>query len=273
MPSSEEVIMSGLWKRALRTGFRLYNRLFHARFTKLKQDTNGMLSPIIYHGLYQLARRLPDLPIVEIGGAAGAGSVALALGMKESGKRSKLIVVEKMEGGSRAEYGGYNENLQRIRDNFRRYGVDDTILLFPEALTFENGHEVVQLVGGGKIAAFIHDADGRIDRDFHLFWPLLQDGGAIVVDDYHNVARFQATDVEHPQGGAKGVITYRLLNQFIAWGLFAKDWQFRQTIFGHKPAGADFQRLDLDACRRIVAQVEHERTEYLESHDFHSAVR
>jgi predicted O-methyltransferase YrrM len=250
--------MKRLLRRVLHYGLQLYNRIFNRRFTDIARDTRGMLNPLVYRRLYQLAYRLPDLPIVEIGGASGSASIALALGMKESGKRSKLIVVEKMEGGSRTAIGGYNENLEHVLGNFRRYGVEDTIGLYPHELTMKNGHEVVALAGE-KIAAFMHDADGRLDRDFALFWPILMEGGAIVIDDYGNRPNFQPISPAHPQGGTKHVMTYRLLNQIMAWGLFARDWQFRDTVFGHKPSNADFTRFDLQACVRIAEQVERDR--------------
>lgn len=247
------------WLRwVLHHGVRIYNGIFNRRFTEIRRETRGMLNPLVYRRLYKLAYRLPDLPIVEIGGAAGSASIALALGMKESGKRSKLIVVEKMEGGSRIRIGGYNENLEHVLGNFRRYGVEHMITLYPHTLTLENGHEVVALAGG-KIAAFMHDADGRLDRDFALFWPILMEGGAIVIDDYGNRATFQPISPAHPQGGTKHVLTYRLLNQIMAWGLFVRDWRFRDTVFGHKPSNADFTRFDLQACGRIADQVERDR--------------
>ena len=255
--------MKRLLRRALHDGLQLYNRIFNRRFAEIARDTRGMLNPLVYRRLYQLAYRLPDLPIVEIGGAAGSGSIALALGMKESGKRSKLIVVEKMEGGSRIVIGSYNENLEHVLGNFRRYGVEDTIKLYPHELTLENGHEVVALAGG-KIAAFMHDADGRLDRDFALFWPILMPGGAIVIDDYANQANYQPISPAHPQGGTKHIMTYRLLNQIMSWGLFARDWRFRNTLFGHKPANADFTRFDPRACAAIAAQVERDRAAAVE---------
>src|SRR4051812_25766414 len=69
-----------------------FNRLFNPRFAHLQRAVRGMLNPVVYRQLYRLAYAAPDLPIIEVGAGRGAGSIALALGMKESGKTSKLIV-------------------------------------------------------------------------------------------------------------------------------------------------------------------------------------
>lgn len=237
-----------------------------ARWKALKADAKGMLHPKVYRELYLLARDLPDQDIVEIGGAAGAGSIALALGIKESGKQSRVIVAEKLEGGSRLDFGDRAENQRIIEDNFRKFGVLDQIRLFPHEVTLENGGEVAALVRSGTISALIHDADGRVDRDFFLFWPLLRDGGAIVIDDYADTPeKFRPVTPRHPAGGIKAVVTYRLTNLMIEWGLLRSNQVIGNTLFGVKPAAADFSRLDLLACKRAIAEVERERDAVLAS--------
>jgi hypothetical protein len=55
------------------------------------------------------------------------------------------------------------------------------------------------------------------------------------------------------------VITYRLTNLFIEWGLVQPTRQMGNTLFGIKPPGADFARFDLAECERVIAGVESER--------------
>ena len=219
-----------------------------------------MLSPSTYRLIYNTVRALPDLPIVEIGGAAGAGSIALAWALQDSGKKSKVVAIEKCDGGSRSNYGGYDENLKIIQDNFRRFGVEERIVLYPHGLSFENGHEMADLIETDEIAAFFHDADGRLDRDFYLFWPRLRPGGLIIVDDYEEkTSNFQAISKLHPTGGAKHLTTFRLLNQMIDWGLFQIDSIKGNTVLGYKPASADFSRFDMRICQKIIRDVQRMR--------------
>lgn len=252
---------------SLRTALAfLYNRTFHPRFLDLRREAGGMLSPAVYHRIYDEVRKLPDLDVVEVGGAAGAGSVAVVWAMKESGKGSKVIVVERCEGGSRTAFGGRSENLRRLEQHLARFDVLDRVALYPHELTFENGEEVLALIRTPEIAALIHDADGRIDRDFRIFWPRLRPGGLIVVDDFVNLAEFRLASPRHPDGGTKCLRTFRLLNQFIDWKLFEPFAQVRSTVFGRKPRGADFTRFDLSVCERILDGVRAEHTAWLETH-------
>lgn len=236
-----------------------YNRIRYPRFHRLRREAGGMLPPMVYQRLYREVRRLPDLDVVEVGGAAGAGSIAIAQAMGETGKRARLILVERCELGSRAAFGGREENLARLRRHLEHFGVADRVVVYPHELTMENGAEVLALVSTPEIAAFIHDADGQIDRDFRLFWPRLREGGLIVVDDFVNLAEFRPVSERHPDGGTKCLRTFRLLNRFIEWGLFEPFAQVQSTVFGRKPPGADFSRFDPAICEAILETVSRER--------------
>ena len=221
------------------------------------------MPPEVYQRLFDEARQLPDLDVVEVGGAAGAGSIALSHGMKESGKTSRVIVVERCEGGSRSEFGSREANLERLRAHLTRFGADDNVVIYPHELTFENGAEVLALVRTGEIGALIHDADGRVDRDFRLFWPRLRPGALIVVDDYVDLPQFRPASARYPDGGTKCLRTFRLLNQLTAWGLFEPVDQVQSTVFGRKPSGARFDRFDPAACQRILDELAAERSAWL----------
>ena len=109
----------------------------------------------------------------------------------------------------------------------------------------------------------MHDADGRIDRDFVLLWSVLRPGGLIVVDDYENRASFQPVSPRSPDGGTKSLLTFRLLKQFMRWGLVTRRRVVGNTFFGCKPENADFRLFDSAVCHRILRDVEAERDTYL----------
>jgi len=227
--------------------------------------SSDLLRPPVYRRYYEVARDLPDYPVVEVGAASGASSIALAWGMQDSNKTSSLIVVEKCEGGSRMDYGDYSDNYDIIVQNFHKFNVQDRIKLYPHYLTFENGHEVQALIDSDHIAALVHDADGRVDRDFALFYDKLVDGGRIIIDDYANIAKFKPPSARVPDGGTKMLTTYRLVNQLRDWGLLAVDEILEGTLFGHKPSGVDTGRLDLTVCEQIVTDVIAERDAHLQT--------
>ncbi len=260
-------------KSVLKKIYFFYEAVTNYRFYNLRTQTNGMLWPVVYKYMYQQSRKLPDLDIIEVGGATGAGSIAIAWGMKESDKKSRLIVVEKCEGGTRSDVGGYEDNLNLIQEHFEKFDANDKITLFPQEVTFDNGNEVISLVETKEISAFIHDADGRLDRDFALFWNLLMPGGLIVVDDYADEPKYKPICERYPQGGTKSVMTYRLLNQIIEWGLFKTSKKIGKTIFGYKPADADFSRFDLEVCNQIIEGVKQERDNFLKEKEAVAQVR
>jgi len=217
-----------------------------------------MLSPKVYAKIYHLIKKLPDFDIVEIGGAAGASGVTIAKSMKDSGKKSKLIVIEKCEGGSRNDFGNYRSNLKKITNNFKKFKLLDRIILFPKEITFENRKEVLKKVSSQQIAAFIHDADGHLERDFFIFYPILIDNGLIIVDDYQNKKDFRPISQRYPQGGMKKIITYKLLKKIIEWGLFEKSYMIGTTIFGYKPPKSDFHKFNLKECKEIINEIKKE---------------
>jgi hypothetical protein len=222
-----------------------------------------LLSPEVYREIFRSLEAVHGLDCVEIGGAAGAGSIAAAWGLSNGENDAHLIVVEKCEGGSRAAFGGRNENLERIESNFRTFGVHNKIKLFPHELTWDNREEVLALVDTPKIGALILDADGRIDRDFRIFWPRLEVHAPIIIDDYKNEPEFCPRSKIMPDGGIKKVLTYRLVNQFSRWGLFKLDRAMGSTLFGHKPAGASFSDFDTTITDQILHELQQERLAFL----------
>ncbi len=238
--------------------FSLFDRLKFSlpdgRFRYLQRGLGGMLEWRTYRRIYRELSKRPDLDAVEIGAARGAGSVAAAWSYRDLKRKGALIVVEKLDRGSRTGDGSYEQNRHSIEQVFEHFNVADHIRLFPHHLTLKNGPEAVSLIRTGRLSSLIHDADGRLERDFSLFWPLLIDDAFIMVDDYEEIVE--------KKSGANGVfylskklLTYRLLNKLADWGLFVFDDVENGTAFGRKPAGADFQRLDMEECRRIVEEV------------------
>ena len=249
--------------RIKRLASAVYNRTLNRRFYWLKRNANGMLPARTYRELYRSVVSLPDLDVVEIGGAAGASSIAIAWAMRDAGMASHLITIEKCEGGSRSDYGDYKSNREVIEANLQQFGVSDTTRLFPYELTLANGDEVKRLIETSQIGALVHDADGRIDRDFILFWEILRPGGLIVVDDFGDGADFKPISPRHPQGGTKKLITSRLLRQFIDWGLVEPTTMRGEMFFGIKPRESSFAAFDVRACEQILDGIRKEHAAFL----------
>jgi predicted O-methyltransferase YrrM len=241
------------------------NAFLFPEFFRLKLATAGMLPVRAYRELYLRARRLPHLDIVEVGAGSGTATIAMALAIRDTRSEARIISVEKCEGGSRLDYGDRAANINLLETNLRQFRVRSHVILHTSPLTLANGQEVVRHIRTGQISAFVHDADGRIDRDFALFWPLLRPGGLIVIDDYENHASFQPTSGRFPDGGTKSLVTFRLLNQMMQWGLIKRTRVIGNTFFGFKPETANFGRFSAKSCFEIVSQVGAERDAYLQA--------
>ncbi len=228
------------------------------RFQALKKLTDGMLDSRVYRRLYNEVQQQPDLDIVEIGGATGTASIVMGWALKEGQRKSKVIVVEKCERGSRTSKGEYAHNISILEANWKRFGVDRQLCLYPHKISLKNGHEVLDLISTPQIAGLVLDADGRIDRDFFLFWPRLREGGLIVVDDVEQGFQRRVRGDGSVEVLGKRVLTWRLLNKFVDWGLFEPVWEYHGTVFGKKPIGATFENFDAEWCNAVAADVRRE---------------
>jgi hypothetical protein len=225
------------------------------RFQALKKLSNGMLDSRVYRRLHDEVLQQPDLDIVEIGGATGTASVAMGWALKMARRKSKVIVVEKCERGSREDAGGYAQNVSVLEANWKRFGVDRHLFLYPHRISLKNGHEVVDLISTNEIAGFVHDADGRIDRDFFLFWPRLREGGFIVVDDVEDAFQEKTREDGTVKVFGKRVLAWRLLEKFREWGLIEPVWEHHGTVFGKKPVGGSFAKFDTEWCEAVATEV------------------
>lgn len=204
-------------------------------FGYMQMRTRGMLSPLTYEALYASTSALPDLPFVEIGAATGSATIALAKGYQQSGKSSRVVTVEKCEGGSRADHGTRTENERLLLDNLARFGVAQHVTFLPLDLNDATHESLLEAVGEGPVAGFLHDADGRLDRDFSLLWHKVVPGGLIVVDDYGGRAGFRPVSERHPDGGVKPRLTMAQLDILMHSGHFRPVLQIGHTLFGVKP--------------------------------------
>ncbi len=213
-------------------------------FIKLKKSTNGMLLPKQYKLIYNYASGLSDYKshnMLEVGGAHGSGTIAMASGIKNSGSDGEVFTFERMEGGSRAEYGGKDENLRIFTNNIKEYGVEDYVNLIPRGLTVEEDTPDV-IENNAPYAMLLHDADARIYRDFEHFYDLLLPGSIIIVDDYSSMER---------NNNGKNYESYGYISHFIQQGYVEKIDTVGKLFIGMKPLDAETIEIDYDEITKI----------------------
>lgn len=234
-------------------------------FWFLRKRARGMLPPLAYRMLYELAMDLPDLPFVDIGAGAGASTIALARASKDSRKRAPVISIERCTGvkGSRARYGGFEENHSLLTGNLARFGVADHVRLFVKSFADSTATELLSMVGSARIAGFVHDADGRLDRDFSLLWPMVVPGGLIVVDDYGSLD-VETLIAQAPRSARKKLMIRRGLDLLMDAGMFVPEWRCGNTMFGRRPDGVSVPPALFDDLKDTIETASREVRERLD---------
>lgn len=151
------------------------------------QRCNGMLAPDAYEAMYHAAKVAPTSTLVEVGTAHAAGTVCLAMGLRDSGRTGKVYTFEKIIGGSREAYGSVDRNIEIIKGNIEHFGLSDYVELLIGDVSALAGRVPMD----EQIGLLCLDADGAIDRDFRLFFDRVAPKAPLVIDDVQNMTRIK----------------------------------------------------------------------------------
>lgn len=205
---------------------------------EVKKACNGMLPTEVYSMIYEAACSAHETLFVEVGTAHAAGTVSLAMGLRDSGRNGKVYTFEKIVGGSREAFGGMDENIEIIKRNLKAFGVDELV-----HLTIGDVAETAGVVPDDiSIGLLCLDADGAIDRDFGLFFDRLAAGAPIIIDDLRDhtrIKRLGRSGLSHRLlVDQKHRLTFRLIEVFRRYGLVeGGEIHGTDTWFGYKGAG------------------------------------
>lgn len=230
-------------------------------FKSIRLRANGMLSQQVYEQIYQTAYEAKQGNIVEVGTAHGAATIALALGLKDSGKQSKVYTFEKITGGSREQYGGIDENTKIIQENFKESHVESSVELFigDVETEYEKLRKKVEFISQ-PISLLMLDADGSIDRDFSYFYNQLLPGSTIIIDDCDDRIKVKYITNNKIKIDLKHKLTHELIEFFIDQGFLEKIETIGNTFFGKKPDSIEhivnFNELNLQKIYRKLVFTE-----------------
>ena len=190
---------------------------------------DGMLSPTVYARIYEAARR--GGTIVEVGTALGAGTVALALGLRDSGRAGRVFSFDPMAGGPRQQaFSGADARTDRIHANLAHFGVDHLVDIVASALPDGLG----ALPAGAPVSVLMLDADGRIDRDLIALGDRIQTGAPVIIDDYADKVRISRGSDYRFHIDSKMRLTFLLVNALRDAGFLSEGDVERNTWFGEK---------------------------------------
>jgi len=194
-----------------------------ARFFKRMAKSNwGQLTPKIYYALYKDAF-FSRGNILEIGAGFGAGTTALAMGIRDSGSARKVISVESFDSPSIARFGSKLANYEKMIGHLKAYGVRKYVHVFKQKLTPDSYPAPTKKFG----MVFI-DCDGHLERDFRLFGGHIINGASIIIDDYGPQYTIKYTKPK-PLVLQKFLFTYELVHKLMEWGILSKVWERGRT--------------------------------------------
>jgi predicted O-methyltransferase YrrM len=122
--------------------------------------------------------------ILEVGAYTGGATIAMAMGVRDSGIEKKIVSIER---GCRVDHPriGTKDSFKDLRKNLKRFG-------FLNQVTLINGRSfdpdtiamVRRLWNPRSIGLFVFDADANVRRDVNCYSDLFADRCWIVIDDY-----------------------------------------------------------------------------------------
>jgi len=155
----------------------------HSQLLKIR-DKYSMLHLDVLILIYHFAK-ICFGQILEIGAFVGGATIAAALGIRDSGKRTKLLAIE--PGGSlKHKRLGTRNILRDLERNLARQSVSEMVTLIkghssdPATIT-----AVREAVGSDEIGLLILDADAAKRRDIDRYRDKFAEGCWMVIDDYY----------------------------------------------------------------------------------------
>lgn len=201
-------------------------------FAEIRRRCHGMMRIDVYEAIYHAALNSPGSTFVEIGTGHGAGTVCLALGMRDSGRDGVVYTFDRFEGGSRKAYGDASQNENITREALEAFGVSDTVKVTAGDISETFG----AVPDEADIGLLMLDVDGRIDRDFGAFFDRVLPGGTIIIDDMADRARAKDKG-SYLRIDQKHRATFLLTKSAECHGLIEQTGMVNQTWFGEKVGG------------------------------------
>jgi predicted O-methyltransferase YrrM len=122
--------------------------------------------------------------ILEIGAYVGGATIAIALGVRDSGVEKKIISIER---GARVDHPrlATKDSFKDLKKNLKRFGfLDRVTLINGRSFDPETIATVREMSGPAQIGLFVFDADANVRRDIDSYRDRFAPRCWIVIDDY-----------------------------------------------------------------------------------------
>jgi len=122
--------------------------------------------------------------ILEIGSYIGGDTIAMAMGVRDSGAEKKIISIER---GCRVDHPrvGTKDSFKDLRKNLKRFGFLDQVTLINGRSFDPNTIAMVREISGPRqLGLFVFDADANVRRDINCYSDQFVDRCWMAIDDY-----------------------------------------------------------------------------------------
>jgi predicted O-methyltransferase YrrM len=209
-------------------------------FREIRLRCSGMLPDRTYQAIYEAVRQSPRGSVVEVGTAHGAATICMAKALQAVERQDRVFTFERARGGSREKFGDVAANVHIISDNFAYFDVNGFI-----QLTVGDVDQTGRTVETGPVSVLLLDADGRIDRDFGLFYNKVVPGGVIMVDDCSDKPNIYIDAIDRLRIDLKDVLTFKLVSFYVNRGLMVETNRMGNFVFFEKTSEGDY--IDFDS--------------------------
>jgi predicted O-methyltransferase YrrM len=160
--------------------YRRQKDLHHQLMKAAERSMLGIDAIVI---LYHCAK-VSEGNILEVGSYVGGATIAMAMGVRDSGMEKKIIGIER---GCRVDHPrvGTKDSFKDLRKNLKRFGFLDQVTLINGRSFDPNTIATVrQILDAGQIGLFVFDADANVRRDINCYGDRFADRCWMVIDDY-----------------------------------------------------------------------------------------
>jgi phosphinothricin acetyltransferase len=195
----------------------------HSKLLKIR-DKYSMLHLDVLILIYHFAK-ICSGHILEIGACVGGATTAAAFGVRDSGRKKRLVAIEP---GGRLKHKrlGTRNILRDLERNLAKQGVSEMVTLI-KGRSFDPAtiSAVRETLGADKVGLLILDADAAKRRDIECYCERFADGCWMVIDDYYGTGT--NAKITPSRADVEALTTAGYLQQlgFYGWSTWVGRWR------------------------------------------------
>jgi len=198
----------------------------HSKLLKIR-DKYSMLHLDVLILIYHFAK-ICSGHILEIGACVGGATTAAAFGVRDSGRKKRLVAIEP---GGRLKHKrlGTRDILRDLGRNLAKQGVSEMVTLI-KGRSFDPAtiSAVNETLGADKVDLLILDADAAKRRDIECYCDRFADGCWMVIDDYYGTGTNAKITPSRADVEALTTAGYLQPLGFYGWSTWVGRWRGSQ---------------------------------------------